>query len=75
MYTWDHKSSGAFWAGMKVLVLMLFFFRRGKPYIGSGQQDSGVKACGIIGRVLWKYLADTITDNLSWQMRSRHSRR
>jgi ANTH domain-containing protein len=24
VYTWDHKSSGAFWAGMKVLVLFSF---------------------------------------------------
>jgi len=26
VYTWDHKSSGAFWAGMKVLVLFFILF-------------------------------------------------
>ena len=26
VYTWDHKSSGAFWAGMKVLVLLIILF-------------------------------------------------
>ena len=26
VYTWDHKSSGAFWAGMKVLVVPIILF-------------------------------------------------
>lgn len=25
VYTWDHKSSGAFWAGMKVLVIPFIY--------------------------------------------------
>jgi hypothetical protein len=35
VYTWDHKSSGAFWAGMKVLVLLSVQFCCGWKYFGA----------------------------------------
>jgi hypothetical protein len=59
VYTWDHKSSAAFWAGMKVLVLFLSRIEVSRSAVLSDATNS--ESTGDIDDAIWMFWMQRLT--------------